>query len=114
MFKFMIDRIVHDNHTIEGAISRIEQTFIYFQLENKVMTLFSCLAIIFLPPTLISGAFGMNVDVPFQTSGANDDDAPDSWSVWFNDNNGPFFTIVLISVMISALLLLLFYKYNML
>ena len=65
MFKFMIDRILHDNHTIEGAIARIEQTFIYFQLENKVMTIFSCLAIIFLPPTLISGAFGMNVDIPF-------------------------------------------------
>ena len=77
------------------------------------MTIFSCLAIIFLPPTLISGAFGMNVNVPFQTAGAAEQGGSD-WLTIFNDNNGPFWTIVGVSIMISGLLLALFYKFNML
>ena len=66
------------------------------------MTIFSCLAIVFLPPTLISGMFGMNVNVPWQTDGDDDNDLH------------AFYTIGMISILTSALLILIFYKTNLL
>ena len=110
----MIDRITHDNHSIEGAIARIEQTFLYFKIENKIMTIFSVLAIIFMPPTLITGLFGMNVNVPFQTFG-EDVDLNDK-SLWYmlTVHNGPFFSITIISILMSVSLLLGFHKMNLL
>ena len=110
----MIDRITHDTHSIEGAIARIEQTFLYFKIENKIMTIFSVLAIIFMPPTLVTGLFGMNVNVPFQTFG-EDDDISDK-SLWYllTVHNGPFFLIAITSVLLSATLLLGFHKMNLL
>jgi len=110
----MIDRITHDNHSIEGAIARIEQTFLYFKIENKVMTIFSVLAIIFMPPTLIASLFGMNVNVPFQTYGEDVD--LNEKSIWYmlTIHNGPFFMISIMSVMLSVLLLLGFRKMNLL
>jgi hypothetical protein len=78
------------------------------------MTIFSCLAIIFLPPTLISGLFGMNVNVPFQTTGEDVDlDGKSFWYLLFV-HNGPFWMIALSSVLISLSLIYSFYKLNLL
>ena len=110
----MIDRITHENNSIEAAIARIEQSFLYFQIENKVMMIFSCLAIIFLPPTVISGLFGMNVNVPFQTTGEDVDlDGKSFWYLMFV-HNGPFWMIVFTSFILTISLLVGFYKMNLL
>jgi Mg2+ and Co2+ transporter CorA len=78
------------------------------------MTIFSVLAIIFMPPTLITGLFGMNVNVPFQTYGEDVD--LNEKSLWYvmTVHNGPFFTIALLSILMSISLLFGFQKMNLL
>ena len=95
-------------------MARIEQTFLYFKIENKIMTIFSVLAIIFMPPTLITGLFGMNVNIPFQTFGEDVDLHEKSLWYMMTTHNGPFFLIAIMSILLSGSLLLSFHKMNLL
>ena len=117
LIQHLIERIVHQNHDIDVALERVDQTFLYSSIENKSDKMLSILAILFMPPTLVSGLFGMNVNVPYETTGS--ETIPDHISGFFETwwwcikHTGPFWTITAIALSISVVLIIVFYKTNL-
>jgi Mg2+ and Co2+ transporter CorA len=58
---------------------------------NRVMKYFSVISILFMPPSVVAGVFGMNVKVPYMVS-----DNPGNDSLW------PFYNLLVITALWST------------
>ena len=72
---------------------------------NNIMMVFTSIAVLFIPPQLLSGLMGMNVSIPFQ-DGAELDPDMDFWDVLLKYL--PFISILLIGTIFSMSMLCFF------
>jgi len=67
---------------------------VYSKELNRIMLIFSVMAIIFIPPQVIGGIMGMNVRVPFQDY----------------EGSTPFVCVILVIVFFMSVIALIFKK----
>jgi len=59
-----------------------QKSFCYLEIENKQFRMFNIMALFFTPPTLVSGIYGMNVNVPWENNNHPDEVPPYITSSW--------------------------------
>ena len=76
--KFLFHRVLNQNLNLEQSEKNLElatETFMKLVDEsladqsdrlNKIMLVFTCATVLFLPPQVIAGLMGMNIKVPLQ------------------------------------------------
>ena len=77
LMKFLFDRVLNQNLNLEQSEKNLElatETFMklvdesladQFYKINKIMLVFTCATVLFLPPQVLAGLMGMNIKVPF-------------------------------------------------
>jgi len=74
------------------------------------MVVFTSVAVMFIPPQLATGLFGMNVKIPY-SAGWEEEEIPEEWTAWDRFKPFiPFTSIICIGIGFSLCMLCLFKK----
>ena len=77
------------------------QMFLNSEQLNRIMKIFSVISVLFLPPAVIGGLFGMNVKVPMMVGD------PDTDSLW------PFFGLLIFAAVWTLIMFFIMWRYKM-